>query len=127
MMMFSICCYDPRVMETLCNLSTDPYETHVKPMMTLVFTDPPETAAAFYEMFDLLQWMNANVRLECNSIHLDFTEYGTSRLLNILLYIQRNYIVTEEKNSFIDGVLYSTTSWMKIPISIKWNENTITK
>lgn len=123
--MFTVCCYDPRVMETLCNLSADPYESHIKPMMTLVSEDAPSAAALFYEMFDLMQWMNLNVRLEFNTIQIDFGEFGTSRLLNILLYLKQNYTSIHEQNSFIDGVLYSTTCWGKIPVTIKWNQHAV--
>jgi hypothetical protein len=123
--MFTICCYDPRVMETLCNLSADPYESHIKPMMTLVCEDAVAAAAIFYEMFDLLQWMNLNVRIDFNTIHFEFPEFGTTRLLNVLIYLTRHYISVQERNSFIEGVLYSTTSWVKVPVPVKWNEHTI--
>jgi hypothetical protein len=127
MMMFTVCCYDPRVMETLCNLNTVPVQSSIRPMMTLVCFDAISAAASFYEMFDLLQWMNLNVRLEFNMIQIEFPEHGTERLLAILLYLRQNYTAIEEKNSFSDGVLYSTTCWMKIPVSVKWNEHAVSK
>jgi hypothetical protein len=127
MMMFTVCCYDPRVMETLCNLSTVPIQSSIRPMMTLVCEDAISAASTFYEMFNLLQWMNLNVRMDFNMIQIEFPEHGTERLLAILLYLKQNYLSVEEKNSFNDGVLYSTTCWAKVSVPIKWYEHAVSK
>jgi hypothetical protein len=127
MMMFTVCCYDPRVMETLCNLSTVPIQSSIRPMMTLVCEDAISAASTFYEMFNLLQWMNLNVRMDFNMIQIEFPEHGTERLLAILLYLKQNYLSVEEKNSFNDGVLYSTTCWAKVSVPIKWHEHAVSK
>lgn len=126
-MMFSVCCYDPRVMETLCNLHADPVQSLIKPMMTLVCQDAASAACTFYELFELLHWMNLNVRLEFNMIQIEFPEYGTDRLLHILLYLQQHYTAWDEKNSYMDGILYSTTSWVKVSVPVKWNEHAVSK
>lgn len=126
-MMYTVCSYDPRVMETLCNLNTEPLQSHVRPMMTLVCQDAVSAAAVFYEMFHLFQWMQLNVRIELNMIQLEFPDFGTDRLLSILLYLKQNYIAFEEKNSFFEGVLYSTTSWVKVSVPVKWHEHAVSK
>lgn len=126
-MMYTVCSYDPRVMETLCNLSAGPILSHVRPMMSLVCYDAVSVAASFYELFELLYWMNLNVRLDFNTIQIEFPEHGTERLLTILLYLKQHYTAVDEKNSFSDGVLYSTTCWMKIPVSVKWHEHAVSK
>lgn len=125
--MFTVCCYDPRVMETLCNLNAGPVQSHVQPMMTLVCEDAASAAATFYEMFDVLQWMQLSVVLDYNTIYIQFPICGTDRLLNILLHLRQRYTVYQETNSYADGVLYSTTSWVKVPVSVKWNEHAVTK
>jgi hypothetical protein len=125
--MISVCSYDPRVMETLFYASSQNIEIRIKPMLSFLCTNPTIAATIFYEMFDLLQSLQISVNVQFNMIHFEFSYYDTARLLHIFLYLHQHYQPFEENNTYENGVLYSTTSWIKIPVSIKGNEYPVSK
>jgi hypothetical protein len=123
MQMLTVCCYDPHVVASFCNLG-GPVPSHVKPMMTLICDDAAGSAAVFYQLFDLLQFVN--VRIEFNTLQIDFPDQSTERLFTILIHLHRHYKVLGEQNTYNNGVLYSTTCW-EIPVSVKRDQYSITK
>jgi hypothetical protein len=126
-MILTVCSYDPKTMMTLCNLISDPIQCHVRPMLTIVCTDAASAASVYYELFHIIQWLQVSVNMNWNCLYFEFPDYGTDQLVHILLYIGQYYTVINETNSYSEGILYSTTCWIKVPISVQGSQYTVPK
>lgn len=125
--MFTVYCYDPLVMDSVCLNKPIPPEV-VQPMIHFVCEDAVSAAAVFYELFDLVCTFKWAVQLYGNTIQIQLpVQQGTEQLFWLLQYLIRHYKVLSEENVYENGIVYSTTCWMKIPVSVKGYQYTIPK